>query len=92
MKPVGIFNRRWQCEYCDFAGSASDVQAHEASHFGLSVQDYRHWLDLEQNVRNSICYKSFRNQDVYRAIRGKAVAEKLAFEELHGVTWRKPKN
>ena len=42
----------YACSYCDtFFGPKDVVEAHEAKHFGLSLQDFRTWKALERECK-----------------------------------------
>ena len=75
----------YKCEYCGFEGSRDECERHEAAHFGITTEEYRHWQKLKQDVRQA-SYRAgtTKNQETDAAF-DKAIDELTDFEIKHGI-------
>lgn len=73
------------CEFCSFEGTSDEVLRHEAGHYGLSVEEYKEWMQLDAAVKKASYHISqCRNERMEQVLDG-AVQAVLAFEKAHGL-------
>lgn len=77
----------YECDFCDFhSENKTDMERHEAAHYGLTLEDYTEWNRLNQTVKHcsgiyDTCHNSLTETDLDQAVK-----KLLAFEESHELT------
>lgn len=80
----------YECDFCGFhSDSRIDVVKHEASHYGLTLEEYTEWMRLDTLVKRrshiyTDCHNSRTEADLEASIK-----ELMAFEALHKLSDRR---
>lgn len=81
------------CEMCATQFSDPDAaREHEASHFGLLVEEYSKWGELVEAAEEAGHMTSVCQDDETRQKFDEAVTALVAFEKAHKLVGRKPLN
>lgn len=76
----------YKCDYCDFESrDFKKAEKHEAEHFGLTVEEFRHWKTLKANAQSmGTAVSGTKNEETERMF-DEAVEKLLNFEKEHGI-------
>ena len=74
------------CEMCKFESKDKDeVEAHEASHFNLTLEEFKEYKQIKENVRYASSALYTKNNEKTRKEFDEAVDKLSEFENKHNI-------
>ena len=74
------------CETCGYESkNVDDMEAHEASHLSLTVDELHEYNKLKSIARDMGATVSYANNEETRRQFDKSIEDLIAFEEKHGI-------